>query len=232
MITIDRHKNTKPDSYTSVLRDYLNGFDKGATVSVSELACILAQRFGLEISKATAATNVAMSRLIKKKDISFRRIADGLYLNDSEYVSEIDDVEQSIKARYLDGYNGYNDGKYALYEDDLCEKPSIRVIVTNRYPKKEASTGLSKALGMKVYIKKPPTRIDKDNLSIFRLIGQIKAPSRDEFGPMQDRLATLIPVDDIDKMGTLFLTACRYYDGALAERLVKLTKIALKREKR
>lgn len=141
-----------------------------------------------------------MNQLIKRKDVSFRRIADGLYLNNSEYVSEIDDVEQSIKARYLDGYNGYNDGKYALYEDDLCENPNIRVIVTNRYTKKEASTGLSKALGMKVYIKKPPTRIDEDNLSIFRLIGQIRAPSRDEFGEMQERLDTFIPVNDIDKM--------------------------------
>lgn len=51
MIDIEGPKSTKPDSYTSVLRDYLTSFDKGATVSVSELVCILAERFEFEMSK-------------------------------------------------------------------------------------------------------------------------------------------------------------------------------------
>lgn len=221
------HRNTKPDSYTSIIREYLVSLEKGAVASVSDMACILSERFGLEMDKAIAATNVAISRIVKKGDTGFRRISDGLYMRSNKYVSEADDTEMSIKARYLDGYNGYNDGKYALFEDGLCEKPNIRIIITNKYPKKEASVKLSKALGVKVYIKKPPTKISKDNLSIFRLIGQIKAPSKAEFTEMQDMLSILIPVEDARKMGMLFVTVCRYYDGAVMDRLVKLTKIAL-----
>lgn len=166
-------------TYIEYIAEQLNSFEAGVPIYTADLAVHLAEAFDLELIKATAATGVAIKRILDRNHCPLlRHYQKGIYyMTAATPFGEVGiDKEKLIQNKYLAYDMGYETGYTALYRLGLTTQlPAERVIATNK-----AKECLRNDKNLGVFIRPPKTEITQDNkqylqiLDVLELLG--KAP--------------------------------------------------------
>lgn len=156
-------------TYIDFITEQLNSTETGRPIYTAELAALLANAFDLEITKANAATGVAIKRIVDRNYCPrLRFYQKGIYyLTASTPFGEVGiDKEQLIYNKYLADNKGYETGYTALYRFGLTTQlPAERVIATNK-----AKECLRNDKNLGVYIRPPKTMITQDNRHYLQML--------------------------------------------------------------
>lgn len=166
-------------TYIDFITEQIKNIEAGTPIYIADLAVLLAERFDLKIDKASAATSVAMKRILDRNHFTYLRFyKKGIYYFtiDTPFGEVGIDKEQLIQRKYLSSDVGYETEYTALYRLGLTTQvPAERVIATNK-----TKEGLRMDKNLDVYTRCPKTEITKDNknyLQVLDVLGLIdKAP--------------------------------------------------------
>lgn len=213
-------QNTYQESYRGFVLGKVREKDIQEPIFASEVSRDLAAAYGLDESKAKAATAVAFKRIFDDgDDTSLRRYGRGIYYRTEatpfgEYGI---DRKALIRHRYLDDGIGYETGYKTLHRMGLTtQMPSGTEIATNRAKERR----LDRELG--VVVRPPKTKVSKDNLLYLKLLDAMslmdKAPidAEDPYGV----LAGYMKENGLDFVRLLGL-ASRHYGQDVLDKIAK-----------
>ena len=156
-------------SYVEYITKQIEEYKIGIPIYTKTIADGLADYYHTTKEKASAATSVAMKRIIERKVIpELRKHKKGVYYLTKETPFGETGImkENLINDKYLCNNNGYYTGYYLLYHIGLTTQiPNKRMIATNavkyciRYDK-----------NLDVYLVPPKTRINSGNIGYLQIL--------------------------------------------------------------
>lgn len=160
-------------TYLEYVRDEIMKYGKAEPIYSKILARELQHEFGMDHDKAVAACAVAVSRIIKDKEIpELRMYQKGIYYLTAQTIfGELGiDTERLIEDKYIRGEMGYEGGLMLLHRAGLTTQvPNERLIVTNK-----AKNGHRPDKQLNIYIKPPRVTITAKNKAYLQVLDMLE----------------------------------------------------------
>ena len=183
-------------TYVAFISKYLLQKEYGIPVFTEEIAEALARQYGLESKKASAATSVALKRIIEGNKVpDLRCYQKGIYYRaeDTPFGETGISRDRLVVARYLRQDNGYETGLGYMHRLGLTSQmPVEQVIATN-----SAQNAVRHDTKLNVSVRPPKTTINSGNKRYLQILDVLE---------MLDKA----PVDATDPYAILAEHICRY----------------------
>ena len=199
-------------TYGNYIFELLRNEAPGAPIHISRIAEQLAAEYHMELSAATAATSVAVKRIMDGKLIpELRRYQKGIYYRTvmTPFGELGIDKERLIAEKYLMPDIGYETGPGLLYRLGLATQiPRERILATNM-----ATNGMRADEKLGVAIRPARTAINADNKDYLQTLDALDSFSK---APVDVEKPYVILARHIRRKGleyeTLLYYADRYYN--------------------